>query len=228
MSSIHNKTSLREYQSFTEEIYGLSNARYFDTIDILNNVGKFAMRGMKGIRKNDKEKAENNFIISLSWFMSVMNQLRIDVEQEIWERFPFLCPYCATSPCTCKEKRAVERQKVVIDEIKRPKTIKELQNMFEVLYPPEDRTLAQAGIHLAEELGELSEAMFKHKGSRNNKDFTKVTLEAADVIACLMGVFNSLGTNLAEELTKRFSNNCHVCHDAPCSCNFTFITEFKS
>ena len=228
MLSVKQNTSIKEYQEFTQGVYGLPNDRYFDKWDMLSNVGRFAMRGMKGIRKNDKEKATNNFIIALSWFMSVMNQLHIDVEQETWERFPFMCSYCASYPCACKENKVEERQNVMIEEAKRPKTFQEFQDMFRGLYPPKSRTLAQAGIHLAEELGEFSEIMLKYRGNHNDADFEKVTLEAADVISCFLGVFNSLEVNLTEELSERFSNNCHVCHNAPCTCNFTFITEFKS
>ncbi len=228
MASIKSDTSIKEYQDFIQEVYGLPNDRYFDMSNMLNNVNRFAMRGMKGIRKNDKEKATNNFIISSSWFLSIMNQLHVDVEQETWERFPFMCSYCASCPCVCKEKKVEKRQKVIIDETKRPKTIQEFQDMFRVLYHPEGRTLADAGIHLAEELGEFSESMFKYRGSHNADEFQKVTLEAADVISCLMGVFNSLDVNLIEELSERFYNNCHVCHKAPCSCSFIFVTEFKS
>lgn len=228
MESIKIDTTLKEYQDFIQKVYGLPNDRYFDTWDMLNNLWRFSMRGMKGIRKNDKEKATNNFIIALSWFMSIMNQLHIDIEQETWERFPFLCSYCASYPCSCKKKKVKERQKVVIDDTKRTKTLQESQDMFQGLYPKEDRTLEHAGIHLSEELGEFSETMLKYRGNHNDTDFEKVTMEAADVISCFIGVFNSLSVNLAEELSKQFSNNCHICHDAPCSCNFTFITEFKS
>ena len=100
--------------------------------------------------------------------------------------------------------------------------------MFKEIYPPEKRSLEHAGVHLAEELGEFSEVILVYRGERKEEDFEEIKLEAADLFSCLMGVFNVLGINVAKELSIMFSNNCHVCKNAPCTCSFTDITRFKS
>jgi len=228
MASVKPNTTIKEYQSFVEEVYGLSNDRYFSVGDMLANVERFIMRGLKGIRKNDKEKARINLLVSFSWFTSMMNQLHIDIEDEVWKRFPYLCSYCATCPCSCKEKKLEERQKVFVDEKKRPKTLEEFQNMFGKIYLPEKRSIEHAGVHLAEELGEFSEAILTYRGGHKDEDFEGVELEAADLLSCFMGIFNSLGISVAKELSVMFSENCHVCKNAPCTCNFIDITKFKS
>ncbi len=228
MASVKPNTTIKEYRAFVEEVYGLSNDRYFSVADMLANVERFIMRGLKGIRKNDKEKARINLLVSFSWFASMMNQLHIDIEDEIWKRFPYLCSYCATCPCSCKEKKLEKRQRVFIDEKKRPKTLEEFQNMFSKIYLPEKRSIEHAGVHLAEELGEFSEAILTYRGGHRDEDFENIELEAADLFSCFIGVFNSLGMNLAKELSIMFSNNCHVCKNAPCTCNFINITKFKS
>lgn len=228
MASIKKDTTIKEYQNFIQRIYGLPNDRQFNFWDMLSNVERFAMRGLKGIRKEDKNKAKINFLVSLSWFASLMNQLHIDIESEIWKRFPYLCSYCGSCPCLCKEKKIKERQKIISDETKCPKTLNEFQIMFNEIYPAEKRTTEHAGIHLAEEIGELSETMLSYNGSHKQTDFQKIPFEAADVLSCLMGVFNSLGINISEELALMFSNNCYVCHKSPCECSFTFITTFES
>jgi len=33
---------------------------------------------------------------------------------------------------------------------------------------------------------------------------------------------------MAKELSIMFSNNCHICKNAPCTCSFIDITKFKS
>lgn len=228
MASVKPNTTISEYQKFVKEVYGLNNDRYFSTWDMITNVERFATRGLKGIRKGDKEKTKLNLLISLSWFASMMNQLHINLENEVWKRFPFLCSYCGSCPCVCKEEKVEKRRKVSIDETRRPKTFEGFQNMFNEIYPAEKRTLEHAGIHLAEELGEFSEATLKYRGSHKDEDFKKIPLETADVFSCFMGVFNSLGPNVAKELSVMFSDNCHACHKAPCECDFTFISEFKS
>lgn len=186
------------------------------------------MRGLKGIRKGDHEKTKLNLLIALSWFMSTMNQLSIDIEDEVWNRFPYLCSYCGTCPCSCKKQKVESRKEVQKDDSKRPSNLEEFQKMFEEIYPHNTRTLEHAGVHLAEEVGEFSEAIMAYKGGCKDSDFKKVILEAADFFSCISGVFNSMETSIAQELSKMFSNNCHVCKKAPCVCSFDFVVNFKS
>ncbi len=227
MASIKRNTTITEYQNFIREVYGLNNDRYFNTEGMLTQIQRFAMRALKGIRKNDREKTELNLIISLNWFVSLINQLHIKLEEEVWQRFPYLCSYCATSPCSCVTTRPEKRKETVRDENKRPETLADFQTMFQKIYPSENRTLENAGVHLAEELGEFSEAILLYYGQHQDKDFEKITLEAADLFSCFMGVFNSISINLAEALSKIFTENCHVCKKAPCQCTFEDIMEFK-
>ena len=228
MASVKSDTTIKEYQSFVKEVYGLSNDRYFSTWDMISNVECFVMRGLKGIRKGDRDKTRINLLISFSWFMSIMNQFHINIEEEIWKRFPYMCSYCAGLPCSCKAEKIKERKEVLIDDSKRPKTFKGFQDMFEKIYPSNTRTLEHAGVHLAEELGEFSEAILIYRGKHQDEDFQKIPLEAADLFSCLAGVFNSSDMDIAKELSLMFSDNCHVCKKAPCECNFVDITRFNS
>lgn len=228
MPQVKIGTSIKEYQNFVQDVYGLQNARYFSLQDMLANMERFLTRGMKGIRKGDTQKTKLNLMISLSWFMPMMSQLHIDIEEEVWRRFPYLCSYCAHCPCVCKAKKIQARQKVTIDVKKRPKTMAAFQEMFSEIYPAFSRTLDHAGVHLAEEMGEISEALLMYRGSHADEGFKQVILECADFISCLMGVFNSLNINLAKELSLEFSQNCHACKQAPCACSFSQIMQFKS
>lgn len=228
MASVKQDTTINEYQNFVKEVYGLPNDRFFSLWDMLTNVERFGTRGLKGIRKEDKDKTKINFLISFSWLISMMNQFHIDLGNEVWKRFPYLCSYCASCPCCCKEKKIRKRQKVFGDEKKRPKTLEDFQSMFSKIYPPETRTLEHAGIHLAEEVGELAEVILTYRGGHKEEDFDNIPLEAADLFSCFMGVFNSLRISMTKELSIMFSNNCHVCNNAPCTCSFRTIAEFKS
>jgi len=228
MASIKRDTTITGYQDFTREVYSLNNDRYFNMEDMLTQIQRFAMRGLKGIRKNNQEKIKTNLLISFSWFISLMNQLHIELEEEIWNRFPYLCSYCASCPCSCKETKPENRQKMAGDEAKRPKTLEDFQKMFGKIYPAVGRSLEHAGVHLAEELGEFSEAILYYRGLHKDSDFERIRVEAADLFSCFMGVFNSINVNMAEELSNMFSENCHVCKKAPCECNFTDIMGFKS
>jgi NTP pyrophosphatase (non-canonical NTP hydrolase) len=110
----------------------------------------------------------------------------------------------------------------------RPKTIDGFQSMFGRIYPADTRTLEGAAIHLAEEVGELSEAFHVYIGSHRESNFQNIYDESADFFSCAMGVFNSIDIRYAEELSKLYSDNCHVCKNAPCTCTFDSVNEFKS
>ena len=227
--AFRKELTIAEYQEFVREIYGLNNDRFFNTEDMLTQIQRFVMRGLKGIRKNDKEKIKNNLLISTSWFMSLLNQLHIKIESEVWKRFPYVCSYCAFCPCECKTKRPQKRQKLPADGKKRPRTLGEFQEMFERIYPSKTRNLEAAGIHLAEELGEFSESILHYRGQHKNNDFDGVRLEAADLLSCFFAVFNSLNLSVAKELSKMYSDNCcHNCKKNPCQCSFETIMKFKS
>jgi NTP pyrophosphatase (non-canonical NTP hydrolase) len=107
-------------------------------------------------------------------------------------------------------------------------TFENFQRMFEKIYPSKKRTIEDAGIHLAEEMGELAEAFLAYRGKHKEADFKRIKIESADLLSCIMGVCNSLKINFAKELSKMFSENCHVCKKAPCICKFHFVMEFKS
>ena len=83
MASVKRDTTIKEYQDFVNDVYGLNNLRNYTALDMLTNIERFAMRALKGIRKKDQEKIKTNLLIALSWFMSLTNQLRIDLEGEV-------------------------------------------------------------------------------------------------------------------------------------------------
>jgi NTP pyrophosphatase (non-canonical NTP hydrolase) len=228
MPGVRSGSSLRQFQEFVGIVYKKPNDLHFDLKDMLSNIQRFAMRGLKGIRKGDPEKAKKNFLISLSWFMSTMNRLHIDIENALWNRFPYLCSYCASCPCECGDSKTYRADILKIDDDKKPSTLKGFQDMFEEIYPASGRTLNKAGIHMAEEIGELSEAILGFRGSRRGEDFESVVLEAADLMSHFFCVFNSLGMDLEAELAGMFTENCHVCKKAPCECQFSDIMKYES
>ena len=100
--------------------------------------------------------------------------------------------------------------------------------MFNAIYPPENRKLVDAGAHLAEELGEVSEAAHNFLGQHHKSQFAEIKSEIADLISCIFGVANSASIDMAKELEKMFKNNCHVCHKAPCVCDFSSVSKIKT
>lgn len=220
--------SLTHFQGFINKIFDLPDDRLFSISDLVSNQERFTMRALKGIRKNDKRKLKYNLLIAFSWLMAVANRLHVNVEKTVWRRFPMHCSYCGRRPCACKKIRPLRRVKNIGRDLPKPKNLAGFQKMFNLIYPPSNRTLADAGIHLAEETGEVSEAVHIFLGEHKKNDFEDVTNEIADYASCILGVANSAKIDLAKELGRIYYRNCHVCHKVPCVCGFSFVAKFES
>lgn len=224
----YKEQSIKDLQDFTLEVYGLPDDRQYSIEDLLTHMQRFAMRSLKGIRKDNVEKTKLNLVISILWALAISNRLHINLEEEVWQRFPMLCSYCGKKPCECKKMKASARKKIKVNDSLRPKTLGEYQKMFVEIYPDTGRTPVDAGIHFAEEVGEVSEAIHNYMGQHMQKQFEEVKLELADFISCAFGMANSLEIDLAKEFSEMFTNNCHVCHKAPCACTFTEVATIKT
>ncbi|MFZ2522412.1 MAG: hypothetical protein WAX44_00545 [Minisyncoccia bacterium] len=224
-----NKTgTISDFQGFISDVYSLPDDRLYSIWDLLVQQQRFTMRSIKGIRKGNIEKIKYNLLISLSWLMAISNRLHINIEDEVWKRFPMLCSYCGKKPCVCKTVKATKRVRVKVDNTLRPHSMSAFQKMFNEIYPSSGRTLPDAGVHLAEEMGEVSEAIHNYLGQHLQKQFDEVKLEMSDFVSCIFGVANSAKIDIAKELSITFENNCHVCHKAPCVCGFSTVIQIKS
>jgi NTP pyrophosphatase (non-canonical NTP hydrolase) len=222
------KGSLGDFRELMQNIYGVHDDRFYSMWDLMSNLERYTMRALKGIRKNDTQKLTHNLLISISWAMAIANRLHISVDGRLWERFPFHCSYCGECPCQCRTKKVKKRIQTKPKKSKRPKSLAELQSMFQAIYPAESRTLDHAGVHLAEEVGEVSEALHAYMGEHKPEQLNMIRDEIADFFSCVFGVANSAKINLAEELAKLYSNNCHLCHAEPCFCTFSTNVLYKS
>lgn len=226
MAQFTEKQSLTEFEDFLVGVYGTLDDRIYSLWDLLAQLQRFTMRALKGIRKGDNEKLKYNLAIAFAWLPST--RLHIDIEKVLWERFPNKCSYCGEKPCQCKNIKPTSRKALVRNDTERPRTLAEFQKMFEGIYPHEARTLQDAGVHLAEEVGEVSEAIHNYLGQHKPELFKNVEEEMADYMSCIFGVANSAGVDLAKQLAEMFYDDCHVCHKAPCECTFESVMNFQS
>ena len=228
MYSFKSSDTLSDFQKFIYDIYATSDDRLYSIWDLLVQQQRFTMRALKGIRKGDIEKTKYNLLISFSWLVAIANRLHIDLEEEVWRRFPGVCSYCGYKPCVCKSIKPKTRLKLKVNNDQKPTTLAASQKLFNEIYPAGNRTLSEVGVHLAEEMGEVSEAVHNYLGQHLEKQFDEIRLEVADYVSCVFGLANSAGLDISQELAKIFDNNCHVCHKAPCLCKFTEVVQIKS
>lgn len=229
MARFEKNQSFTHFQILLDSIYSPRNDRSFSTWDLISNQERFTMRALKGIRKNNAEKIKINLLVALSWAIGLANRLHVNLENEMWLRFPMACPYCHSKPCSCKVVKSTQPQnKLNRPNNLRPQTLGDFQKMFEAIYPSKLRTLADAGIHLAEEMGEVSEALHQFSGEHKKRQFNSLKSEIVDYLSCAFGVANSSNINLAEEVEKMYQKDCPLCHESPCECSFSLIARFES
>ena len=225
---VTRNSSLRDFQDAILGIYAKQDDRLYSVWDMLSNLERFTMRSIKGIRKNDLEKTKLNLIIAVAWLLALMNRFHMDLEHAVKDRFSYCCSYCGEAPCTCKVKKVQKRKVRKNKKVHTVKTLSDFQKMFEEIYPSASRTLDHAGVHMAEEVGEISEAVHIFLGEHKANQMREIAHEAADFYSCVMGVANSAGIDFGKEAATLFSKNCHVCHKIPCQCTFQKVIKFES
>lgn len=220
--------SLRALQEFTEKVYGIANDRLYSTSDCVTQLSRYTMRSLKGIRKHDRKKITYNLLVALPWALSLASRFHISVEEEVWKRFPNRCSYCGECPCVCKKNKLKKRKLHISHAGKSPASLAGFQQMFLAIYPPATRTLTDAGVHLAEETGEVAEAIANFFNRHEEEHFQAIRTELADYVSCVFGVANSAGFDMAAELTKLYRRGCHVCRRGPCVCTFETVIAERS
>lgn len=208
--------ALDEFQALNMEIYLVPNDRDFSNARMFSRLHHHITQILKAVRKEKYENIEYHLCMSFSWVVALLNRFHIDLATEMWKFFPGICPYCKTAPCSCKKERAKERQDVDEKTNGKPPTfLSDWQTMFAKIYP---NVVMVSAIHLAEEAGEVDEAIENYSATHDHLWFDKVAEELVDVVTNIFGVANCLKLDLADGLAGYFSQGCPKCHGVPCTC----------
>jgi NTP pyrophosphatase (non-canonical NTP hydrolase) len=186
-----------------------------------------------------KKKREGATVVdalckAFGWYFPLMAKFRIrSVEELIYRKFPYACPYCQRTPhedAACKLVRGTQptvdhnelRRLYVQNQKIKPHSLNDWQKMFQDIYPRSTTDTGRSTIGLLEELGELAEAI------RVYDQHPKYLLgEAADTFSYLMGIANEHQIRLAmddkdfslqDEFLKRFPGLCPQCGSTICVC----------
>jgi NTP pyrophosphatase (non-canonical NTP hydrolase) len=218
-TSIRN-LSLSGFQGLNGKIYLVQNDQNFETADMVSRMHRYITQVLKAVRKGKTENIGFWLSMAFSWSLALANRLHIGLDEEMWKRFPGRCPYCGSPRCECKE-RAPARQEVSTSQspIPRPATLRKFQEMFAKIYFY--NTLQDATMHLAEEAGEVDEAIEHFMNTHDRRLFEDVITELVDAVTNMLAVATCLKLDLAAEMEKNFSDGCIRCHQIPCKCGFT-------
>lgn len=194
--------------------------------------------GLSGVASRKKKPGvdlDQYLAKSIAWWLALCGKLGVrSVEAMLWDKFPSACAYCKEKPCLgqrCKQMKLEqpgpnwEALSAIGAVSQMPTRLGSWQEMFAEIYPPQQTASPGAAFgRLAEELGELAEAV---------RVFTAepgyFLSEAADVFAWLMHVktdldedrdvpFKSRGPKLESTFWQLYPDSCSDCGQRMCSC----------
>jgi len=193
-------------------------------------------------KKREEVSAEDALCKSLAWYFPLLAKFRVkSVEELVYRKFPYACPYCRLAPHSDERCKTVRGTKKTVDHdslrkmystnaAQRPASLDEWQKMFRIIYPRNTNdTPGRSAMGLMEELGELAEAV--RVFDRYPKYFAG---EAADVFSYLMGFANEHALrlwrakredddtefSLEKEFLKRYPGICVQCGYSVCVCPY--------
>lgn len=211
--------SLRDLQDLNRRLYGVSDDRKYSFSDILSYIHRHVTQILKNVRKNDHKYTKYHLCSAFSWVMAYANRMHVDVTEEMWACFPGKCPYCTEKPCTCKQRGISRSNSLDTGACPSILNVNEFQQTLAEIYP--DNTLLNSSIHLAEEIGELSEASRNYHRFSDEARFSKVVEEIIDVFAHIFAVSTDMGFRLGSVLSCYFSGGlCPKCKKCPCGCAY--------
>jgi len=184
-----------------------------------------------------KEKLICTYIESLSWLAAISEKLDVDLELSFFKKFPNMCPYCISLPCSCSQthrkpdftSNAIKIKSVLEKQLRavyiNGKSHYYPPSMINDIYPANRTIFGIFGgfyhsSRLFEELGELQEAYLKiQKDKHYNKE--NINDELADILAWMMSLWDIIfkGVDLADHIDAYYINGCPSCNEKSCICD---------
>lgn len=93
---------VKEAQKHIRDTYfkrDLKRGLFKNTLWFAEEVGEL----LQAIRKNKREKIEEEISDVFAWLLTICNLLNIDLEEIFKKKYVPFCPRCKKSPCECKE-----------------------------------------------------------------------------------------------------------------------------
>ncbi|HTK33060.1 MAG TPA: hypothetical protein VL335_00730 [Candidatus Paceibacterota bacterium] len=212
-----NQQTLRALQGTNELIYFQVNCRDYDPADMISRIQNYAGQILKCERKNKTLGLEHYLAMAQSWTFAFANHVDINIQTELWKRFPGVCPYCSLLPCDCKVRRETRAQELQPTR-SQPTWARDFQTMLHEIYPA--NTFSDSAKHLAEEAIELNQAFTFYRGKHEGAMFSDIGEELIDVQSNLFAVASVNKIDLAAAFQEAFQSGCHRCHQLPCKCGF--------
>lgn len=222
---------VRDLQAYIRDLYPNKDR---DTSYIYG----YAVRHIGYLSKSltQRRSASKDFVRAVSWLFALANNLSVDVETAILQRYPGVCPYCLAPHCECittgkKPSNGIAAYKVpqeLFDLSQRllatPHSLQQVADRLSKIYPNNLTTWEAIGAwkhtsKFAEELAEIHEAFSKLFAK--TKPHSAVVEEFADLFAWLLTAWSIVhpAERLDDLFIEYYLNGCPVCgRNENCNC----------
>lgn len=241
--NLRSNMPLSGWQKHLSGIYNDVNSKR-RVLETFARVTEMATGISRGVREENKEILEKFMPRFLAWLLGLASQLKLNLEDAVWNNYPGVCPYCRKeSNCSCKITKDYSSRLNEIEEIKKfqskfnkPANLIEWVAMYSRIYEGINKTTGKMGMlsHFLEELGELSEIIrFSIVSDENLKkwDITlsrseielNLTQELSDLFSWFCGLSNILGVEIDYFMKENYGVICPECVDKPCKCDPYYV-----
>lgn len=160
---------------------------------------------------------------AMAWTISLCNLLGQDLDRLLAAKFPGVCIYCASKPCSCQpDRKGPPHRDLHFQEVL---TLDEWQTLLDEIYGRADRHddphyLASKATEEANEIDSVS------AGGLDKKH--EMVDEIVDLVSWLLALANRLGFRLEERLLKRYKDfKCPSCKRTRCDCTSVEIARVR-
>lgn len=236
----HKEMSLGEWSQMFRDIYFPSQNYGRSEYELFVHLVKVFGAGSHHLFRSHEPKASREYIAKIfAWYCALSNRLQLNLEDVLWQKYPLVCPRCLKSKCECVEPPAeIDWEKLSVISLEsashRPETLRDWQIMFASIYrgpsgkvrvPPSRDRIALVFARMAEELGEIAEAL-SHDAIVDADAGSVIANEMADFGAWIFGLANNLhhvdansqGVTLADVAWELYPGKCHRCGEDVCIC----------
>ncbi|HEX8557401.1 MAG TPA: diguanylate cyclase [Pyrinomonadaceae bacterium] len=236
----HKEMSLREWSLMLRDIYYPVQNYGRSSFEIFTHLIKVFGAGSHYLFRSHDAKGSREYLAKVfAWYCALANRLDLNLEDILWQKYPGVCPRCLAGVCECSEPPApINPEKLTMMALERinqrPTTLREWQVMFARIYkgpsgktvvPPTRERLALVFARIAEELGEVAEALGQDQ-TIDSDAYLILKNEMADLGAWVFALANNLqyvdttahGVSLADIAWQLYPAKCHRCGDAKCIC----------
>lgn len=238
--TFHKEMTLNAWSDMFRSIYFPTQNYNRSKIEIFTHLIKVFGGGSRYLfRTSDPDGSRDYLAKIFGWYCALANRLNINLEDTLWQKYPGICPRCMEHVCGCaRAPKEIDSRKLALfastHSNAKPTSLRQWQAMFANIYrspsggesvPHSRERLAIVFSRMAEELGEVAEAILLDEAIDNNVNLI-IRNEMADLCAWIFSLANNLqfvdptasGVTLADVSWNLYGGKCHRCQKAPCIC----------